>query len=143
MYIYGKLRATWATWVGDVATRRLHHSTCTPAPGTGTQDGAERLKNSVMLKKRTCYLSTSSPKSLESSEITARWCPKMGKWASISTTFPSAKKKLFRPGVLSRVRCLGLCDNLRCRCRGRSRFGHSEVATPHRNGDKPGKKFRR
>jgi hypothetical protein len=25
---------------------------------------------------------------------------------------------------------------------GRSRFGHLEVATTHRNGDKPGKKFR-
>jgi hypothetical protein len=33
-------------------------------------------------------------------------------WASISTTLPSAKK-LFRPGVLSRVWCLGPCDDLR------------------------------
>jgi hypothetical protein len=36
--------ATWGATGG-----RLHRSTCTPAPGTGTQDGAERLKNSVML----------------------------------------------------------------------------------------------
>jgi hypothetical protein len=108
-------RGRHATWVGDVATRRavrramrreamqrgarcgrrLHRSMWTPAPGTGTQDWAERLKNLVMLVmlKRTCHLSTSSPKSLESSEITARWCLKI--WASISTTFLSAKKETF------------------------------------------------
>jgi hypothetical protein len=38
--------------------------------------------------------------------------PKSKIWASISTTLPSAKK-LFRPGVLSRVWCLGPCDDLR------------------------------
>jgi hypothetical protein len=62
--------STWATWGARGSAwlrrgqrgRRLHRSTCTPAPGTVTQDRAERLKNSAMLvrlKKRS-YLSTSS-----------------------------------------------------------------------------------
>jgi hypothetical protein len=128
--------------------RRLHRSTCTPAPGTGTQDEAERLKNSVMLvmlKERTCYLSTSSPKSLESSEITAR-CPKI--WALISTTFPSAKKETFSTWcpvqglVLRSLRRLAMSMQGAVPIwplGGRSRFGHLQVATTHRNGDKPGK----
>jgi hypothetical protein len=129
--------------------QRLHGSMCTPAPGTGTQDGAERLKNLVMLvmlKKRTSYLSTSSPKSLESSEITARWCSKI--WASILTTFPSAKKETFSTWcpvqgvVLRSLRQLAMSMQGAVPIwplGGRSRFCHSEVATMHRNGDKPGK----
>jgi hypothetical protein len=54
--------------------------------------------------------------------------------------FRRRKKKLFRPGVLSRVWCLGPCGDLRgCEAVRRSRFGHSEVATTHRGRDKPGR----
>jgi hypothetical protein len=129
--------------VGDVCTVPR-----VPAPGTGTQDGAERLKNSVMLvmlKERTCYLSTSSPKSLELSEITAR-CPKI--WASISTTFPSAKKETFSTWCPVQGLVLRSLRQLAMSMRGavpiwplggRSRFGHLEVAMTHRNRVKPGK----
>jgi hypothetical protein len=69
----------------------------------------------------------------------SHWCPRI--WPSISTTISTAKNTLFRPGVLSRVLYLGPCDDLRegGDPGGRSRFGHLEVSTMHRDGDKPGK----
>jgi hypothetical protein len=85
---WGATGATWAT----SPPFHVYSRTWDWYPGRGRTP--EKLGDVCDVKKEDLYLlSTSSPKSLESSEITARWCPRI--WALISTTILSAKKETF------------------------------------------------
>jgi hypothetical protein len=123
---------------------------CTLAPGTGTQDGAERLKKRGDIRdvKRGGYLPvhfffqiTGIVRIVRALEVTAaRWCPRIR--PSISTTISTTKKTTISTWCPIQGLLLKSLQRLATTCEGftavrRSRFGHSEVATTHRDGDKP------